>query len=74
MQLSRERRKRTILDMNPKFSDLAEKDAIYEDAAPELFSDKFAKEVKECEEQLRCLELVEPWDEEKVIIFSTATL
>ena len=41
--------------MNPKLSDLAEKDAIYEDAAPELFSDKFAKEAKECEEQLRCL-------------------
>ena len=41
--------------MNSKLSDLAKKDAIYEDAAPELFSDKFAKEAKECEEQFRCL-------------------
>lgn len=36
VQISRERHKRAILDMNPKLSDLAERDAVYEDAAPEL--------------------------------------
>lgn len=55
IQISRERREKATLDMNPKLSDLAEKDAIYEDAAPELFGDKFAKEAKEREEQLHCL-------------------
>lgn len=56
VQISRERRKKAILDMNPKLVDMAEKDAIFEDAAPELFGDKFAKEAKDREDQLRCLD------------------
>ena len=48
-------RGRAILDMNPKLSDLTEKDAIYKDVAQELFDNKFAKEAKEFEGQLRCL-------------------
>ena len=54
-QLSRERQRAAIKDMNPKIADLSEKDAIYEKAAPALFGEKFAKEAKEHEEQLRCL-------------------
>ena len=56
VQISRERRKRAIMDMNPKLSDLADKDSIFEKAAPELFGDNFAKEAKEREDQLRCLD------------------
>ena len=33
-QLSRDRRKAAIMDMNPKIADLAERDSIYEKAAP----------------------------------------
>lgn len=47
VQISQERRKKAITDMNPKLVDMvdtAEKDAICEDAAPDLFGDKFAKE------------------------------
>ena len=55
VQISRKRQKRAIHDRNPKLSDLAEKESIYEDAAPELFGDKFVKEAKEREEQLCCL-------------------
>ena len=50
VQISRERRKRAIIDMNPKLSDLANKDSIFEKAAPELFGDNFAKEAKERED------------------------
>lgn len=56
VQISRERRKRAIMDMNPKLSDLADKDSVFEKAAPELFGDNFAKEAKEREDQLRCLD------------------
>ena len=55
-QLSRDRRKAAIMDMNPKIADLAERDSIYEKAAPSLFGEKFCKEAKEHEEQLRCLD------------------
>ena len=43
VQLSRERRKRAIAEMNNKLIELAEKDSIYEDASPMLFGDQFAK-------------------------------
>ena len=56
VQFSRERRKRAITEMNSKLIELADKDSIYEDAPPELFGEKFAKEAKEREEQLRCLD------------------
>ena len=56
VQISRERHKRAILDMNPKLSDVGEKDTVYKDAAPELVGDKFAKEAKEREEQLHYLD------------------
>ena len=44
--------------MNYKLIELAEKDSIYmhEDVPPMLFGDQFAKEAKEREDQLRCLE------------------
>ena len=47
VQISRERRKRAIEEMNGKLVELADKDAIYEDAPPMLFGDCFAKEAKE---------------------------
>ena len=53
VQFSRERRKRAIRDMNPKLAELAEKDTIYKAA---LFGEHFAKEAKEREEQLKCLD------------------
>ena len=56
VQISRERRKRAIEEMNSKLVELAEKDAIYEEAAPMLFGDQFAKEAKEREDQLRALD------------------
>ena len=56
VQKARERRRRAITEMNPKLTELAEKDDIYESAAPMLFGDRFAKEAKEREEQLRCLD------------------
>ena len=56
VQLSRERRKRAIAEMNNKLIELAEKDSIYEDASPMLFGDQFAKQAKEREDQLRCLD------------------
>ena len=55
-QLSWDRRKAAIMDMNPKIANLAERDSIYEKAAPSLFGEKFCKEVKEHEEQLRSLD------------------
>lgn len=42
--------------MNGKLVELSDKDSIYGDAAPMLFGYKFAKEVKECEDQLRYLD------------------
>ena len=42
--------------MNNKLIELSEKDSIYEDAPPMLLVDQFAKETKEREEQLRCLD------------------
>ena len=33
--------------MNPKLSELADKDSVYKDAPPMLFGDQFAKEAKE---------------------------
>ena len=56
VQMARERCKRAIAEMNSKLIELAEKDSIYEDAPPMLFGDRFAKEAKEREEQLRCLD------------------
>ena len=56
VQFSRERRKRAITDMNPKLTDLADMDSIYEKAAPQLFGDQFAAEAKNREDQLRCLD------------------
>ena len=56
VQMARERRKRAIAEMNYKLIELAEKDSIYEDAPPMLFGDQFAKEAKEREDQLRCLD------------------
>ena len=46
------------MDTNPKLVDMAESDTIilFEDAAPNLFGDKFAKEAKDREDQLRCLD------------------
>ena len=56
VQMSRERCKRAITEMNNKLIELSEKDSIYEDAPPMLLVDQFAKETKEREEQLRCLD------------------
>ena len=56
IQMSRERRKRTIAEMIHKLIDLSERDSIYENAPPFLFGDQFAKEAKERKEQLRCLD------------------
>ena len=56
VQFSRERRKRAIADMNPKLTDLADVDSIYEKAAPQLFGDHFAAEAKNREDQLKCLD------------------
>lgn len=56
VQFSRERRKRAITDMNPKLTDLADVDSIYEKAAPQLFGDQFAAEAKNREDQLKCLD------------------
>ena len=47
IQISRERRKWAIEEMNGKLVELAEKDSIYEKAAPMQFGDQFAKEAKE---------------------------
>jgi hypothetical protein len=56
VQMARERRKRAISEMNDKLVELSEKDTIYEDASPMLFGNQFAKEAKEREEQLKCLD------------------
>ena len=56
VQMARERCKKAIAEMNFKLIELAEKDSIYEDASPMLFGDQFAKEAKEREDQLRCLD------------------
>ena len=56
VQVSRERRKRAIEEMNGKLVELADKDTIYEEAPPMLFGDRFAKEAKEREDQLRALD------------------
>ena len=56
VHISRERRKRAIEEMNGKLVELADKDAIYEDGPPMLFGDRFAKEAKEREAQLRALD------------------
>lgn len=56
LQFNRERRKRAIEEMNGKLVELADKDEIFADAAPALFGDRFAKEAKEREDQLRCLD------------------
>ena len=56
VQISRERRKRAIEEMNSKLVELADKDSIYEEAPPMLFGDHFAKEAKEREDQLRALD------------------
>ena len=53
IQISRERRKWAIEEMNGKLVELAEKDSK---AAPMLFGDQFAKEAKEREDQLRALD------------------
>ena len=42
--------------MNGKLVELADRDAIYEEASPILFGDRFAKEAKEREDQLRALD------------------
>ena len=55
IQISRERR-RTIEEMNGKLVELADRDAIYEEASHILFGDRFAKEAKEREDQLRDLD------------------
>ena len=55
MQILHERRKQAIEEMNGKLVELAEKDSIYEKAAPALFGDQFAKKAKEKEDQLRAL-------------------
>ena len=39
VQMARERRRRAIAEMNPKLTELPEKDDIYESAAPMLFGD-----------------------------------
>ena len=43
IQMSREHRKRTIAEMNHELIDLSEKDSIYENAPPFLFSDQFTR-------------------------------
>ena len=45
-----------IEEVNGKLVELTDKDAIYEEAPPMLFSDHFAKEAKEREDQLRALD------------------
>ena len=57
--------------MNPKVPDLAE-DSIFEDASPELFGDKFAKEAKKGRTNSNAL--TEPRVEVEATIFTTAAL
>ena len=54
VQISQERRKKAIMDMNPKLVDMAESDTIFEDAVPNLFGNKQAKDR---EDQLQVLGL-----------------
>ena len=56
IQITHERRKWAIEEMNGKLVELVEKYLIYEKAAPMLFGDQFAKEAKEREDQLRALD------------------
>ena len=46
MKISHERRKWAIEEMNGKLVELAEKDSIYEKAAPMVFGDQFARRQK----------------------------
>ena len=45
-----------IIHMNLKLMVMEEKDFIFAEAAPGLFWDNFAKEAKDREDQLRCLD------------------
>ena len=45
-----------IEEMNSKLVELADKDSIYEEAAPMLFGDQFAKQAKDREDQLRTVD------------------
>ena len=46
VQISSERRKRAIEEMNSKLVELADKDSIYEEAPLMLFGDQFTKEAR----------------------------
>ena len=56
VRLSQHRRKLALKELNPKLTDLSEEDSIYAEASPKLFGDKFYKEAKEREEQLKSLD------------------
>lgn len=56
VKISQERRKNVLGELNNKISDLAEKDEIYQDAAPNLFGDEFLKQAKDREDQMKCLD------------------
>ena len=65
--------KRAIEEMSGTLVELADKDAIYEEAPPMLFGDHFAKEAKEREDQLRGLDRA-TGRSQRLRIFTIATL
>ena len=52
---------------------MAEKNAIFEDAAPDLSKNKFAKEAMDHEDQLRCLDQASAWTRREKPPFSVYT-
>ena len=53
--ISRERRRAATTNMNSRLVDMAEDDHLFVKAAPNLFSDGFAKKAKKRDEELKCL-------------------
>lgn len=53
--ISRERRRAAIANMNYRLVDMAEDDQLFAKAAPILFGDGFANKAKERDEELKCL-------------------
>ena len=52
--ISRERRRTAIANMNSRLVDMAEDDHLFDKAAPNLFGNGFAKKAKESDEELKC--------------------
>ena len=57
VRANRERRRNVIQSMNHQILDMADDDAIYEEAAPPLFGDGFCKKTKERDEELQSLNM-----------------